>query len=78
MEEFFPILEKLPAKYADIMIVRNRLVQVALRTDSSDFIEEDWTRVTCRVVTQGYGVASTDKTDHASVEQAAFSALKQS
>ncbi|MEM3660388.1 MAG: TldD/PmbA family protein [Thermoproteota archaeon] len=78
MEEFFPILEKLPAKYADIMIVRNRLVQVALRTDSSDFIEEDWTRVTCRVVTQGYGVASTDKTDNASVEQAAFSALKQS
>ena len=78
MEGFSSILEKLPAKYSDLRIVRNRLVQVALRTDSSDLIEEDWTRVTCRVVTHGYGVASTDKTDHASVEQAAFSALKQS
>ncbi len=78
MEELSPILEKLPAKYADLRIERNRLVQVALRTDSSDLLEEDWTRVACRVVTNGYGVASTDKTDPASVEQAAFAALKQS
>ncbi|NHV98021.1 MAG: TldD/PmbA family protein [Thaumarchaeota archaeon] len=76
MEELSSILEKLPAKYADLRIVRHKLVQVALRTDSSDLLEEEWTRVACRVVTNGYGVASTDKTDQASVEQAAFSALK--
>jgi TldD protein len=78
MEEFSLILERLPAKYADLRVLRQKLVQVALRTDSSDAVEEDWTRIACRVMTRGYGVASTDKTDVASVEQAAFTALKQS
>jgi len=78
MEKFSLILEKLPAKYADLRFLRQKLVQVALRTDSSDVVEEDWTRVVCRAVTHGYGVASTGKTDAASVEQAASSALKQS
>lgn len=79
MEELFSsILEKLPAKYADLRVLRQKLVQVALRTDSSDIMEEDWARAVCRVVTHGYGVASTDKTDPASLEQTAFLALKQS
>jgi len=69
MEKFSLILEKLPAKYADLRFLRQKLVQVALRTDSSDAVEEDWTRVVCRAVTHGYGVASTGKTDAASVEQ---------
>lgn len=78
MEEFPLILEGLPAKYADLRVLRQKLVQVALRTDSFDVMEEDWTRVVCRVVTYGYGVASTDKSDATSVKRTAFSALRQS
>jgi TldD protein len=77
MQEFPSILEKIPAKYSDLRIVKQRFIQVAIRTDSSDFIEEEWARAVCRVVSNGYGVASTDHLDKSSIENIALLALKQ-
>ncbi|MBO3800505.1 MAG: TldD/PmbA family protein [Candidatus Brockarchaeota archaeon] len=76
MQEFYSILEKIPAKYSDIKILKQRFIQVALRTDSSDIIREEWSRIVCRVVSKGYGVASTDRLDKQSVESTALLAFR--
>lgn len=76
MQEFYSILEKIPAKYSDVRILKQRFIQVALRTDSSDVVEEEWSRIVCRVVSKGYGVASTDRLDKQSVENTALLALR--
>ncbi|MGQ9479257.1 MAG: hypothetical protein ACUVQ0_04435 [Thermoproteota archaeon] len=77
MQEFLRIIEDLPAKYADLRILKQKRVQVAFRTDSSDIIEEKWVNVVCRVVPQGYGVASIDRLGKYSVEHVVLQALKQ-
>ncbi|MBO3800411.1 MAG: TldD/PmbA family protein [Candidatus Brockarchaeota archaeon] len=76
MEDFSWVLENIPAKYSDVRILRHRFVHFALRTDSSDFFQEEWSRVICRVISNGYGVASTDKLDRSSVERVALLALR--
>jgi len=76
MQEFSKILDKVPARYSDVRILKQRIIQVALRTDSSDCFEEEWSRIVCRVVSRGYGVASTDKLDMSSIERTALLALR--
>ncbi|MDW8033673.1 MAG: TldD/PmbA family protein [Nitrososphaerota archaeon] len=76
MQEFSKILDRIPAKYSDIRILKQKFIQVALRTDSSDFLEEEWSRVVCRVVSKGYGTASTDRLDNQSIERVALLALR--
>lgn len=76
MQELSSILDNIPARYSDIRVLKQRLIQVALRTDSSDSIEEEWSRIVCRVVSRGYGVASTDRTDKSSIERTALLALR--
>jgi len=76
MQNLLKILDKIPARYSDIRIISQKTIQVALRTDSSDCFEEESSRIICRVVSRGYGVASTDKSDMSSIEHAALLALK--
>jgi len=76
MQESSSILENIPAKYSDLRIIKQKFAQIALRTDSSDYIEEEWSCAVCRVVSRGYGVASTDKLDKPSIERAALLAFK--
>ncbi len=48
------------ARYADVRILRQRTIRVALRGDSAEQIESSSERIICRCVARGYGVASTD------------------
>lgn len=76
MQEFYSIVDNIPARYSDIRVLKHKFIQIALRTDSTDFLEEEWYRAVCRVVSRGYGVASTDRLDKPSVEHIALLALR--
>jgi len=73
------VLEELSVrvKYADFRSVRQSETEIALRAESFEMSEDHFTKVSCRVLDEGYGVAATDRPDGQKVKALAEFALKQ-
>ncbi len=65
------------AKYSDVRLVRQEVVEVAFRGDSADVFKNKSERVVCRAASKGYGVASANLQDANSLKELAKLALKQ-
>lgn len=48
------------AKYADVRVLRQQTIQVALRGDSAEHLESETSKLICRCIARGYGVACVD------------------
>jgi TldD protein len=78
-EELAEMLDFLPSvKYGDLLLVKRKDVEVALRDESLEVVEDESARLSCRVLDKGYGVSSTNRLDRQSVRNAMNSAVKQS
>ncbi|MHA1363608.1 MAG: hypothetical protein ACTSP1_13910 [Candidatus Freyarchaeota archaeon] len=78
MIDLFGLLRKMStARYSDVRLIRQKLVEVALREKSADVFKQSQERVVCRAVSRGYGVASTNNLDAKSLEDISKLALKQ-
>ncbi|MFB0562243.1 MAG: TldD/PmbA family protein [Candidatus Lokiarchaeia archaeon] len=78
MVDLFNILGEMSlAKYSDVRLIRQEVVEVALRGESADVFKQKSERVVCRAVTNGYGVASTNILDSKSLKEVPKLALKQ-
>ncbi len=64
------------AKYADVRHIKQHEVEIALRHESSDAFEHFSERVACRAVSEGYGIASTDKLDKGAMKKISKLALR--
>lgn len=78
MVDLFNILgEMSSAKYSDARLIRQEVVEVALRGESADVYKQHSERVVCRAVSNGYGVASTNILDSKSLKEVPKLALRQ-
>ena len=78
MKDLRKFSDRLPnAKYSDFKILESREVQVALRPESSEVFENSSEKIVCRVIDEGYGVASSSKIDIQHAEMVSNLALKQ-
>nr|MDO8075715.1 TldD/PmbA family protein [Candidatus Freyarchaeota archaeon] len=78
MVDLLGLLKKMStARYSDVRLIRQKLVEVALREKSADVFKQSQERVVCRAVSRGYGVASTNNLDAKSLEDISKLALKQ-
>nr|MDO8081008.1 TldD/PmbA family protein [Candidatus Freyarchaeota archaeon] len=78
MVDLFGVLREMSsAKYSDACFVRQEVVEVALRGESADVFEQSLERVTCRAISKGYGVASTNNLDSKNLKGVSKLALRQ-
>ncbi len=78
MADFHRIMEKIPkVKYVDFKTVEYKEIQLAFRSESSDVFESQSEKIVCRVIDEGYGVASASKIDTQSAKMVSDLALKQ-
>lgn len=78
MVDLFAVLREMSsAKYSDVRLVRQKMVEVALRGESADVFERKEERIACRAISKGYGVASTNNLDSEDLKEVSRLALKQ-
>lgn len=78
MADFHRIMEKIPkVKYVDFKTIEYKETQLAFRPESSDVFESRSEKIVCRVIDEGYGVASASKIDTQSAKMVSDLALKQ-
>ncbi|MEM2872905.1 MAG: TldD/PmbA family protein [Nitrososphaerales archaeon] len=78
MADFHRIMEKIPkVKYVDFKTIEYKETQLAFRPESSDVFENRSEKIVCRIIDEGYGVASASKIDTQSAKMVSDLALKQ-
>jgi TldD protein len=78
MADFLRIMEKIPkVKYVDFKTIEYKETQLAFRPESSDVFENQSEKIVCRIIDEGYGVASASKIDTQSAKMVSDLALKQ-
>ena len=71
-------MEKIPkVKYVDFKTIEYKETQLAFRPESSDVFENRSEKIVCRIIDEGYGVASASKIDTQSAKMVSDLALKQ-
>jgi TldD protein len=71
-------MEKIPkVKYVDFKTIEYKETQLAFRPESSDVFENQSEKIVCRIIDEGYGVASASKIDTQSAKMVSDLALKQ-